>query len=52
MTYLERIKDLTGSISYTLKWIAAVVDAQTQHLGYQVEPANPFMMLRRPGDCA
>ncbi|MEG3907799.1 DEAD/DEAH box helicase [Microcoleus sp. w2-18bC1] len=33
------------------EWIAAVADAQTQHPGYQVEPANPFMILRRPGDC-
>ena len=34
------------------EWIGAVAVAQTQHPGYQVEPANPFMILRRPGDCA
>ena len=33
------------------EWIAAVADAQTLYTGYQVEPANPFMVLRRPGDC-
>lgn len=34
------------------EWIGAVAVAQTHHPGYQVEPANPFMILRRPGDCA
>jgi hypothetical protein len=33
------------------EWIAAVADAQVQHPAYQVEPANPFMVMRRPGDC-
>ncbi len=33
-------------------WIAAVVVAQAQYPGYQVKPANPFMVLRRPGDYA
>ncbi len=34
------------------EWIAAVASARSQYPGYQVEPANPFMVLRRPGDCA
>lgn len=33
------------------EWIAAVAIAHTQYPGYQVEAANPFMVLRRPGDC-
>lgn len=34
------------------EWIAAKTAAQTQYPDYQnVEPANPFMVLRRPGDC-
>ncbi|AFZ04646.1 DEAD/DEAH box helicase [Calothrix sp. PCC 6303] len=31
-------------------WIAAVSDAQIQHPGYTVLDANPFMLLRRPGE--
>ncbi|MEG5021474.1 DEAD/DEAH box helicase [Microcoleus sp. AT8-B1] len=34
------------------EWIAAVASAHTQYSGYEVEAANPFMVLRRPGDCA
>jgi DEAD/DEAH box helicase domain-containing protein len=33
------------------EWIAAVVIARSQYPGYQVEAVNPFMILRRPGDC-
>lgn len=33
------------------EWIAAVAIARSQYPGYQVESANPFMVLRRPGDC-
>ncbi|MEH2210247.1 DEAD/DEAH box helicase [Nostoc sp.] len=33
------------------EWIAALADAQAQYPAYQVEPADPFMVLRRPGDC-
>ncbi|MFB2880682.1 DEAD/DEAH box helicase [Floridanema aerugineum] len=33
------------------EWMAAVANAQTQYPNYQVESANPFMVLRRPGDC-
>lgn len=33
------------------EWMVAVADAQTQYPNYQVESANPFMVLRRPGDC-
>jgi hypothetical protein len=33
------------------EWIAALAVAQGQYPDYQVEPANPFMVLRRPGDC-
>ncbi|NER37542.1 MAG: hypothetical protein F6J93_26865 [Oscillatoria sp. SIO1A7] len=32
------------------EWIAAVAEARQQHPDFQVEPANPFMVLRRPGD--
>lgn len=35
-----------------LEWIAARTAALIQHPGYEVLPANPFMVLRRPGDCA
>jgi DEAD/DEAH box helicase domain-containing protein len=34
------------------EWIAAVAIARSQYPGYQVEAVNPFMVLRRPGDCA
>jgi len=34
------------------EWIAAVAIARSQYSGYEVEAANPFMVLRRPGDCA
>jgi Lhr-like helicase len=34
------------------EWIAAVAIARSQYSAYQVEAANPFMVLRRPGDCA
>lgn len=34
-----------------LEWMAAVADAQMQYPNYQIESANPFMVLRRPGDC-
>ena len=34
------------------EWIAAVAIARSQYSGYQVEAVNPFMVLRRPGDCA
>lgn len=33
------------------EWIAAVAAAQGQYPDYQVQSANPFMVLRRPGDC-
>lgn len=33
------------------EWIAAVTAAQTQYPNYQVDSVNPFMVLRRPGDC-
>jgi DEAD/DEAH box helicase domain-containing protein len=32
------------------EWIAARTAALTQHPNYEVLPANPFMVLRRPGD--
>ena len=32
------------------EWVAAVAEARERHPGFQVEPANPFMVLRRPGD--
>lgn len=32
-------------------WKAAVAAAQGQYPNYRVESANPFMVLRRPGDC-
>ncbi len=34
------------------EWIAARTAALTQHPNYEVLPANPFMVLRQPGDCA
>jgi Lhr-like helicase len=34
------------------EWIEAVALARSQYPGYQVEAINPFMVLRRPGDCA
>jgi Lhr-like helicase len=34
------------------EWIAAVAIARSQYPVYQVESANPFMVLRRPGDYA
>lgn len=34
------------------EWVAAVAIARSQYSGYKVEAANPFMVLRRPGDCA
>ncbi|MEH2229770.1 MAG: DEAD/DEAH box helicase [Nostoc sp.] len=33
------------------EWIAALADAQAQYPANQVEPVNPFMVIRRPGDC-
>jgi hypothetical protein len=33
------------------EWIAGVTAARSQYPGYQVDSANPFMVLRRPGDC-
>ena len=33
------------------EWIAAAVNGQAQYPAYQVKSANPFMVLRRPGDC-
>ncbi|HEY9694172.1 MAG TPA: DEAD/DEAH box helicase [Oculatellaceae cyanobacterium] len=33
------------------EWIAAKTAALTQHPNSEVLPANPFMVLRRPGDC-
>jgi Lhr-like helicase len=33
-------------------WIAATGVAQAQYPSYQLVPANPFMILRRPGDYA
>lgn len=33
------------------EWIAAQTAAQTQYPNYQVQSINPFMVLRRPGDC-
>jgi hypothetical protein len=33
------------------EWIAAATAAQGQYPDYQIEAANPFMVLRRPGDC-
>ncbi|MCT7963467.1 DEAD/DEAH box helicase [Laspinema sp. D1] len=32
-------------------WIAAQTAAQTQYPDHQVQSINPFMVLRRPGDC-
>ena len=32
------------------EWIAARTAALAQHPNYQIIPANPFMVLRRPGD--
>lgn len=32
------------------EWIAADAAAQTHYPGYEVKAANPFMVLRRPGD--
>ena len=34
------------------EWIAALAEAQVQYPGYEVSDANPFMVLRRPGDYA
>ncbi|GAA6621963.1 DEAD/DEAH box helicase [Scytonema sp. NUACC26] len=34
------------------EWIAAVAAAQRQYPNHQIESANPFMVLRRPGDSA
>lgn len=33
------------------EWITAVADAQAQYPLYAVSDANPFMVLRRPGEC-
>ena len=33
------------------EWITARTAAMTQHPGYEVVAANPFMVLRRPADC-
>ncbi|WP_199247606.1 hypothetical protein [[Phormidium] sp. ETS-05] len=33
------------------EWIAAAGAAQTEYPGYQVDSVNPFMVLRRSGDC-
>ncbi len=34
------------------EWMAAIAVAGVQYPGYQILPANPFMVLRRPGDYA
>ncbi|MHC5725569.1 MAG: hypothetical protein ACYTXY_15805, partial [Nostoc sp.] len=36
------------------EWIAsvAIAKAQTPYCNYEVKPANPFLILRRPGDYA
>ncbi|MEO1373222.1 MAG: DEAD/DEAH box helicase [Cyanobacteria bacterium J06635_10] len=33
------------------EWITARTAAMTQHPNYEILPANPFMILRRPADC-
>lgn len=32
------------------EWLKAVENAENQYPGYKVNPGNPFMILRRPGD--
>ncbi|MEH1808082.1 hypothetical protein [Nostoc sp.] len=36
------------------EWIVseAIAKAQTHYHDYEVKPANPFLILRRPGDYA